>query len=67
MLRHEQQTVLMALAALHHQSGKVHAEYGASRGLKIATTAEEEGHEDKHDAPRRQKPPPKPVLFSIVR
>ena len=66
MLRHEQQSIRMALAAaLHHSSGKVHAEYGGLRGLKTATRAGEEGHEDKHDALRRQKPPPpQPELFS---
>ena len=40
------------------------APYG---GLKTATRAGEEGHEDKHDAPRRQKPPPlQPELFSLL-
>ena len=59
MLRHEHQSIRMALAAaLHLSSGKVHAECGALRGLKTATRAGKEGHEDKHDAPRRQKPPP---------
>ena len=34
--------------------------------LKTATRAGEEGHEDKHDAPRRQKPPPpQPELFQL--
>ena len=67
MLRHEQQSIRMAVAAaLHHSSGKVHAEYGALRGLKTATRAREEGHGDKHDAPRRQKPPPpQPELFQL--
>ena len=66
MLRHEQQSIRMALAAaLHHSSGKVHAEYDALRGLKIATRAGEEGHEDKHDAPRRQKPPPPQAFFQL--
>ena len=67
MLRHEQQSIRMALAAtLHHSSGKVHAEYGAPRGLKTATTAGEEEHKDKHDAPRRQKPPPPQLeLFQL--
>ena len=37
---------------------KVHAECGAPRGQKLATRAGEEGHEEKHNAPRRQKPPP---------
>ena len=44
MLRHEQQSIRMALAAaLHHSSGKVHAEYGALRGLKTATRAGRRG------------------------
>ena len=59
MLRHEQQSIRMALAtALQHSSGKVHAEYGALRGLKTATRAGEEGHRDEYEAPRRQKPQP---------
>ena len=67
MLRHEQETVRMALAtALHHSFGKVHAEYGAPLGLKTATRAGEEEHEDEHDAPRRQKPPlPQLELFQL--
>ena len=67
MLRHEQQLIRMALATvMHHSCGKVHTEYGALRGLKTATRAGEEGHEDKHDAPRRQKPPPpQPELFQL--
>ena len=54
MLRHEQQSIRMALATLlHHLSGKVHAEYGALRGQKTAR-AREEGHWDEYEAPRRQ-------------
>ena len=54
MLRHEQQTVRTALATpLHHSQGKVHAEYGALRGLMTITRAREEGHEDTHLASRR--------------
>ena len=35
MLRHEQQSIRMALAtALHHSCGKVHAEYGAGGGAQ---------------------------------
>ena len=38
----------------------------ALRGLKTATRAGEDGHEDKHDAPRKQKPPPpQPELFQL--
>ena len=66
MLRHEQQSIQMALATVMRHSFKVHTEYGAVRGLKTATRAGEEGHEDKHDAPRRQKPPPpQPELFQL--
>ena len=66
MLRHEQQSIRMALAAaLHHSSGRVHAGYGAPRGLKTATRAREEGHEDKHDARRRQMPPPPQAFFQL--
>ena len=66
MLKHEQQSIRMALATVMHHSYKVHTDYGALRGLKTATRAGEEGHEDKHDAPRRQKPPlPQPELFQL--
>ena len=51
--RINQQTVRMALAtALHHSSGKVHAEYGAPRSQKLATRAGKEVHEEEHSAPR---------------
>ena len=43
----------------------MHADYGALRGLQTANRAGEEGHEDKHDAPRRQKPPHQPELFQL--
>ena len=39
MLRHEQQSIRMALAMVMHHSYKVHTEYGALRGLKTATRA----------------------------
>ena len=56
MLRHEQQSIRMALATVMHHSYKVHTEYGALRGLKTATRAGEEGREE-HNALRRQRPP----------
>ena len=41
-------------------------ENGAPRGQTTGTRAGEEGHEDLHDAPRRQKPPlSQPELFSL--
>ena len=44
---------------------KVHTENGAARGRTTATRAGE-GHEDLHDAPRRQKPLlPQPELVSL--
>ena len=63
MLRHEQQTVRMALAAaLHHSAGpKVKVEMqqnGALRGQKTAARAGEEVVHDAHDALRGQKTPP---------
>ena len=59
MLRHEQQSIRVALATVMHHSNKVHTEYGALRGLKTATRAR-----DEYEAPRRQKPPPpQPELF----
>ena len=63
MLRHEQQTVRMALAAaLHHSAGpkeKVEMQQnGALRGLKTAAWAGEEVVHDAHDALRGQKTPP---------
>ena len=40
MLRHEQQTVRVALASvMHHSSGMVHTASGAQRGQEPATTA----------------------------
>ena len=63
ILRHEQQTVRMALAAaLHHSAGpkeKVEMQqYGALRGQKTAARAGEEVVHDAHDALRGQKTPP---------
>ena len=63
MLRHEQQTVRMALAAaLHHSAGpkeKVEMQQnGALRGQKTAARAGEEVVHDAHDALRGQKTPP---------
>ena len=63
MLRHEQQTVRMALAAaLHHSVGpkeKVEMQQnGALRGQKTAARAGEEVVHDAHDALRGQKTPP---------
>ena len=48
--RHEQQWIAAALATFTHHS--------ALRGQTTATRTGEEGHEDKHDAPQRQKPSP---------
>ena len=47
-LRHERQSVAMALSDFKHHS---------SRGQRKDRTGEE-GHRDKYEAPRRQKPPP---------
>ena len=63
MLRHEQQTVRMALAAaLHHSAGpkeKVEMQQnGALRGLKNAARAREVEEQVTHASPRAQKTPP---------
>ena len=47
-LRHERQSVAVALSEYMHHSSRAQRKDRAG----------EEGHEDKHDAPRRQKPPP---------
>ena len=63
MLRHEQQTVRMALAAaLHHSAGpevkKVELQqHAALRGQKTGTRAGEGEVHEKYDAPRRQNAP----------
>ena len=76
MLRHEQQSIRMALATVMHHSYKVHTENGAPRGQTTATRTGEEGHEHfytaktwrKYDAPRRQKPPPpQPELLQLYK
>ena len=43
MLRHEQQSIRMALATVMHHSFKVHTENGAPRGQTTATRAGGEG------------------------
>ena len=63
MLRHEQQTVRMALAApLHHSAGlkeKVEMQQnGAPRGQKTAARAGEEVEYEKHASLRALKTPP---------
>ena len=62
MLRHEQQTVRMALAAaLHHSAGpreKVEKQQnGAPRGQKTAARAGEGEVHEQHDGPRAQNRP----------
>ena len=63
MLRHEQQTVRMALAAaLHHSAGPVVEkvelqQHAALRGQKTGTRAGEGEVHVKYDAPRRQNAP----------
>ena len=63
MLRHEQQTVRMALAAaLHHSAGpkekKVELQqHAAPRGPNIGARAREGEVHEKYDAPRRQNAP----------
>ena len=63
MLRHEQQTVRVALAAaLHHSAGpkekKVELQqYAALRGHNTGGRAREGEVHEKNDAPRRQNAP----------
>ena len=55
VLRHERQSIAMALAESQHHT---------SRGQKMAR-ARGEGHEE-YDAPRRQKPPPPQAFFQLI-
>ena len=56
MLRHERQTVAMALAEqLHHSANRVERDAALRRQTTRASEVEER---ELHDAPRRQKPPP---------
>ena len=69
MLRHEQQTVRMALAAaLHHSAGpKVEMQQNATlRGLRTAARAGEEVENETHAGPRAQKSPPPEVRPGIL-
>ena len=68
MLRHEQQTVRMALAAaLHHSAGPLEkVENGAPRGQKIAARAGEELEHATHAGLRAQKSPPPGVRPGIL-
>ena len=54
-LRHEWQSIAMALAESQHHT---------SRGQKKAR-AGEEGHRNEYEAPRRQKPPPPQAFFQL--
>ena len=54
-LRHERQSIAMALAESQHHT---------SRGQKKAR-AGEEGHRNEYEAPRRQKPPPPQAFFQL--
>ena len=60
MLRHEQQSIRMALATVMHHSYKVHTEYGAPRSQNTATRARGGGEVDemKYTAKFRKTPPP---------
>ena len=71
MVRHEQQTVRMALATvMHHSSGKVHTTYGAPRSQTTATRASEGQVHEEHVGLRAQKRPlpgewPAPMLLRM--
>ena len=57
MLRHEQQSIRMALATVMHHSFKVHTEYGAPRSQTTATRAREGEVREQHYGLRAQKRP----------
>ena len=57
MLRHEQQSIRMALATAMHHSFKVHTENGAPRSQTTATRAREGEVHEQHDGLRAQKRP----------
>ena len=57
MLRHEQQSIRMALATVMHHSFKVHTENGAPRSQTTATRAREGEVHEQHDGLRAQKRP----------
>ena len=72
MLRHEQQTVRMAVAAaLHHSAGPKEKQVelqqnGAPRGQKSAARAGKEVEHATHNGPRAQKSPPPGVRPGIL-
>ena len=55
MLRHEQQSIRMALATVMHHSFKVHTEYGAPRSQTTATRAREGEVREQHYGLRAQE------------
>ena len=57
MLRHEQQSIRMALATVMHHSYKVHTENGAPRSQTTATRAREGEVHGQHDGLRAQNRP----------
>ena len=57
MLRHEQQSIRMALATVMHHSYKVHTENGAPRSQTTATRAREGEVHEQHYGLRAQKRP----------
>ena len=57
MLRHEQQSIRMALATVMHHSFKVHTAYGAPRSQTTATRAREGEVREQHYGLRAQKRP----------
>ena len=57
MLRHEQQSIHMALATVMHHSFKVHIENGTPRSQTTATRAREGEVHEQHDGLRAQKRP----------
>ena len=67
-LRHEQQSIRMALATvMHHSYSRVHTESGAPRSQTSATRARGGGErdEEKYTAKFRKTPPSQPELFTL--
>ena len=58
MLRHEQQSIHMALATVMHHSFKVHTEYGAPRSQTTPTRAREGEVREQHSLRAQERPLP---------
>ena len=68
MLRHEQQSIRMALATVMHHSFKVHTEYGAPRSQTTARAREGEVRELHYGLLAQERPLPgtRPALLEVL-